>query len=137
MNALFALALLQDTTTTTTTEVSPLAAGMGIGMMLVWCAVLLILVISMWKIFTKAGKPGWAAIVPIYNLIVMLEIACKPIWWFILMLIPFVNIIILIILLVEIAKRFGKGVGFAIGMLILPFIFYPMLAFGDSKYTPC
>lgn len=137
MNALFALALLQDTTTTTTTEVSPLAAGMGIGMMLVWCAVLLILIISMWKIFTKAGKPGWAAIVPIYNIIVLLEIVCKPIWWFILLLIPLVNIIVLIIVLIELAKRFGKGVGFAIGMLILPFIFYPMLAFGDSKYTPC
>lgn len=137
MNALFALALLQDSTTTTTTGVSPLAAGMGVGMMLVWCAVVLILIISLWKIFTKAGKPGWAAIVPIYNMIVMLEIACKPIWWFILMLIPLVNIIIIIIVLIELAKRFGKGVGFAIGMLILPFIFYPMLAFGDSKYTPC
>lgn len=110
---------------------------MGLGMMLVWCAVVLILVISLWKIFTKAGKPGWAAIVPIYNLIMMLEIACKPIWLFILMLIPLVNIIILIIVLIELAKRFGKGVGFAIGMLILPFIFYPMLAFGDAKYTPC
>jgi hypothetical protein len=137
MNALFALALLQDSTTTTTTGVSPLAAGMGVGMMLVWCAVVLILIISMWKIFTKAGKPGWAAIVPIYNMIVMLEIACKPIWWFILLLIPLVNIIVVIIVLIELAKRFGKGVGFAIGMLILPFIFYPMLAFGDSKYTPC
>jgi hypothetical protein len=137
MNALFALALLQDSTTTTTTGVSPLAAGMGVGMMLVWCAVVLILIISMWKIFTKAGKPGWAAIVPIYNMIVMLEIACKPIWWFILLLIPLVNIIVIIIVLIELAKRFGKGVGFAIGMLILPFIFYPMLAFGDSKYTPC
>ncbi|HXA20107.1 MAG TPA: DUF5684 domain-containing protein [Thermoanaerobaculia bacterium] len=137
MNALFALALLQDSTTTTTTGVSPLAAGMGVGMMLVWCAVVLILIISMWKIFTKAGKPGWAAIVPIYNVIVLLEIACKPIWWFILMLIPIVNFIVIIIVLIELAKRFGKGVGFAIGMLILPFIFYPMLAFGDAKYTPC
>jgi len=137
MNVLFALALLQDNTSTTTTSVSPLAAGMGIGMMLVWFAVVLILIISMWKIFTKAGKPGWAAIVPIYNIIVLLEIVCKPIWWFILLLIPFVNIIVLIIVLIELAKRFGKGVGFAIGMLILPFIFYPMLAFGDAKYTPC
>jgi hypothetical protein len=137
MNALFALALLQDSTTTTTTGVSPLAAGMSVGMALVWCAVVLILIISLWKIFTKAGKPGWAAIVPIYNMIVMLEIACKPIWWFILLLIPLVNIIVIIIVLIELAKRFGKGVGFAIGMLILPFIFYPMLAFGDSKYTPC
>jgi hypothetical protein len=134
MNALFALALLQDNTST---GISPAGAAMGMGMMLVWCVVVLILIISMWKIFTKAGKPGWAAIVPIYNLIVMLEIACKPIWWFILMLIPLVNIIVIIIVLIEIAKRFGKGVGFAIGMLILPFIFYPLLAFGDSNYTPC
>lgn len=134
MNALFALALLQDNTST---GVSPAGAAMGAGIMIVYLAILLIIIISLWKIFTKAGKPGWAAIVPIYNFIVMLEIACKPIWWFILLLIPFVNIIVIIILLIEIAKRFGKGVGFAIGMLILPFIFYPMLAFGDSKYTPC
>jgi hypothetical protein len=134
MNALFALALLQDNTST---GVGPAGAAMGAGITIVYLAVLLIIIISLWKIFTKAGKPGWAAIVPIYNLIVMLEIACKPIWWFILLLIPIVNIIVIIILLVEIAKRFGKGVGFAIGMLILPFIFYPMLAFGDSKYTPC
>jgi hypothetical protein len=90
----------------------------------------------MWKIFVKAGKPGWAAIVPIYNLIVILEIAGKPIWWFILLLIPFVNIIVLIMVLISFARNFGKGVGFAIGMLILPFIFYPMLAFGDATYQP-
>ena len=134
MSSLFALALLQDNTST---GVGPAGAAMGAGIMIVYLAIILIIIISLWKIFTKAGKPGWAAIVPIYNLIVMLEICCKPIWWFILMLIPFVNLIVIIILLVELAKRFGKGVGFAIGMLILPFIFYPMLAFGDSKYTPC
>jgi Family of unknown function (DUF5684) len=134
MNALFALALLQDNTST---GVSPAGAAMASGIMIVYFAILLIIIASLWKIFTKAGKPGWAAIVPIYNFIVILEITCKPIWWIILLLIPFVNIIIIIILLVELAKRFGKGVGFAIGMLILPFIFYPMLAFGDSKYTPC
>jgi hypothetical protein len=101
-----------------------------------YLVVILLIVISMWKIFVKAGKPGWAAIVPIYNLIVILEIAGKPIWWFILLLIPFVNIIVLIMVLIAFAKNFGKGAGFAIGMLILPFIFYPMLAFGDAKYQP-
>lgn len=134
MNTLFALALLQDTTTT---GISTAGATASIGTIIVSCAFALLMIISAWKIFTKAGKPGWAAIVPIYNMIVMLEIACKPIWWFILLLIPLVNIIVIIIVLIELAKRFGKGVGFAIGMLILPFIFYPMLAFGDSKYTPC
>jgi hypothetical protein len=101
-----------------------------------YLVVILLIIISMWKIFVKAGKPGWAAIVPIYNLIVILEIAGKPIWWFILLLIPFVNIIVLIMVLISFARNFGKGVGFAIGMLILPFIFYPMLAFGDAKYQP-
>jgi hypothetical protein len=134
MTALFALALLQDNTTTTTTGVSPLAAGMGAGMMLVWCAVLLLSIIGMWKVFVKAGKPGWAAIIPIYNIIVILEIVGKPIWWFILLLIPLVGFIVYIIVLVELAKRFGKGVGFAIGLLILPFIFFPMLGFGDAQY---
>jgi hypothetical protein len=133
MNALFALALLQENTST---GVSPLAAGLGMGMMLVWCAVLLIIIISLWKIFEKAGKPGWAAIIPIYNMIVMLEIAGKPIWWFILMLIPFVNLIVIIIVLIAFARNYGKGVGFAIGLLLLPFIFYPMLAFGDARYQP-
>src|SRR5207237_10077413 len=109
---------------------SAAAAGVGITAMLIGLAIAVIMVASMWKIFTKAGKPGWAAIIPIYNLIVLLEIAGKPLWWFILMLIPFVNIVVFIMVLVSIARNFGKGVGFAIGMLLLPFIFYPMLGFG-------
>jgi ABC-type sulfate transport system permease subunit len=133
MNALFALALLQEETST---GVSPAAAG-GLGLIAIcYFAVILLIVISLWKIFVKAGKPGWAAIVPIYNIIVLLEIAGKPLWWFILMLIPFVNFIVLIIVVIQVAKNFGKGTGFAIGMIFLPFIFYPMLAFGDAKYQP-
>lgn len=136
MNALFALALLQETTTTDTVPVQTMSPVVGMVLGICYLVVILLIVISMWKIFVKAGKPGWAAIVPIYNLIVILEIAGKPIWWFILLLIPFVNIIVLIMVLIAFAKNFGKGAGFAIGMLILPFIFYPMLAFGDAKYQP-
>lgn len=136
MTALFALALLQDNTTTTTTGVSPLGAAMGMGMMICWLIVVLLIVIGMWKIFEKAGKPGWAAIIPIYNVVVLLEITGKPIWWFILMLIPLVNLIVFIIVLVELARRFGKGVGYAIGLLVLPFIFYPALGFGGAQYHP-
>ena len=136
MNTLFALALLQETTTDTV-PVQQLSPGVGIGIGICYLVIILLIVISLWKIFVKAGKPGWAAIVPIYNLIVLIEICCKPLWWFILLLIPFVNIIVLIILYVELAKRFGKGVGFAIGLLILPFIFFPVLAFSDAKYSPC
>jgi len=123
--------LAQETTDyTTSAGGSPIAGVIGL-------LVALLMIVAMWKVFTKAGQPGWASIIPIYNLYIWCKIVGRPAWWIILMLIPFVNIIILIILLVEIAKRFGKGVGFAIGMLILPFIFYPMLAFGDAKYTPC
>ena len=95
---------------------------------------LFLMIASMWKIFTKAGKPGWAAIVPIYNLVVILDIAGKPLWWIILMLIPIVSLIVGIIIYVALANAFGKGVGFALGMIFLPFIFLPILAFGDATY---
>jgi hypothetical protein len=97
-------------------------------------ALFVLLVAGMWKVFTKAGQPGWAAIIPIYNVIVLLQVAGRPIWWIILYLIPFVNIVIAIIVNIDIAKRFGKGVGFAIGLVFLPFIFYPILGFGDAQY---
>jgi hypothetical protein len=95
---------------------------------------ILLIVASMWKVFSKAGQPGWAAIIPIYNVYVMCKVAGRPGWWFLLMLIPLVNFIIAIVLNVDIAKRFGKGVGFAIGMLFLPFIFWPILGFGSAQY---
>ena len=104
--------------------------------MVVYLAVILLIVASMWKIFVKAGKPGWAAIVPIYNLIVLLEISGKPVWWFLLMLIPFVNIVILAMVCIALAKNFGKGAGFGLGLLFLSPIFYPILAFGDARYQP-
>ena len=112
------------------------AAGAAFGVIgIVYLAVIVLIVAAMWKIFVKAGKPGWAAIIPIYNLIVLLEIAGRPLWWFLLMLIPLVNLVMFIIVAVDVARKFGKGVGFAIGMLILPFIFYPMLAWGDAQYN--
>jgi hypothetical protein len=112
------------------------AAGMGIGMMVLWLAVLILMIAAMWKVFEKAGKPGWAAIVPIYNLVVLCEIAGKPAWWVILLLIPLVNIVVAIIIVLAIAKNFGKGAGFGIGLLLLGPIFYPMLAWGDARYQP-
>src|SRR3984893_6365125 len=96
--------------------------------------VIILLIASIWKVFSKAGQPGWAAIIPIYNFYVMCKVAGRPGWWLLLMLIPFVNFIIAIILNVDISKRFGKGVGFAIGMIILPFIFWPILGFGSAQY---
>ena len=110
------------------------AASMGMGGMLFTLAFIALMIASLWKVFTKAGEPGWAAIVPIYNTIVILKIAGKPWWWFLLMLIPLVNFVIMIIAIVALAKNFGKGVGFAIGLIILPFIFFPILAFSDATY---
>jgi hypothetical protein len=110
------------------------AAGIGMGAMLFSCLVLLVIVAAMWKVFTKAGKPGWAAIVPIYNIWVLLEIVGRPGWWLVLMLIPFVNFIVLIILSIDVAKSFGKGTGFGLGLAFVSLIFYPILGFGDAKY---
>jgi hypothetical protein len=108
---------------------------LGIGFIVLEIAILVLAIAVGWKIFAKAGKPGWASIIPIYNIIVMLQIVGKPLWWIILLFIPFVNLVIAIIVAIELAKVFGKGGGFAAGLILLPFIFYPILAFGEARYT--
>ena len=111
-----------------------LGAILGLGFLLVWLVVMVVIVASLWKVFTKAGEPGWAAIVPIYNVIVMLKIAGKPLWWFILLLIPFVNFVVLILVMISLAEKFGKSTGFGLGLAFLGIIFFPMLGFGDARY---
>lgn len=111
--------------------------GGGIGaiiMMIIQLAIGILMIASMWKIYAKAGKPGWAAIVPIYNIIVLLEIIGRPIWWIILYFIPLVNFVIMILVFLDLAKKFGKSAGYGILMIILPFIFIPALGFGSAKY---
>lgn len=108
--------------------------GGGAGGGIVSLVIAVLMVVSLWKVFAKAGEPGWAAIVPLYNTIVLLKIAGKPIWWIVLLIIPVVNLISLFIVAVSIAQRFGKGTGFGVGLALLPFVFYPMLAFGDAQY---
>lgn len=98
-------------------------------------AFVVVIIASFWVVFTKAGQPGWAAIVPIYNLIVLLTIARKPLWWILLLFIPLVNLVIGIVIAIEVAKNFGKSSGFGIGLALLPFIFYPILAWGDAQYA--
>lgn len=92
-------------------------------------------IVAMWKVFQKAGKPGWASIIPIYNLVVFLEIINKPIWWVIFFFIPVVNIFFAFIMWHELAKTFGKDITYTIGLFFLPFIFIPILGFGDAVYT--
>ena len=100
-----------------------------------YLAFIVFLVVSLWKINTKAGKPGWAIFIPIYSTIVTLEIIGKPIWWLFLFLIPIVNIVFLIWMTNLLSKSFGKSEGFTIGLLFLPFIFYPILGLGSATYT--
>jgi hypothetical protein len=130
----YALALLLQEQPTP--EQLAAASGVATVFMVIWLAIALLIVASMWKIFVKAGEPGWAAIIPIYNFIVLLKIAGKPAWWIVLLLIPVVNFVILAIVCISLAKNFGKGAGFGLGLLFLSPIFYPMLAFGDSRYQP-
>lgn len=102
--------------------------------LIIMLAVGVLMIASMWVLFTKANEPGWAAIIPIYNIIVLLKIAGKPVWWIVLFLIPFVSFVAAILIYISFAKSFGKSAGFGIGMILLPFVFFPMLAFGDAKY---
>lgn len=94
----------------------------------------ILMIVSWWKIFDKAGQPGWASIVPIYNAWVMVEMAGYEALYFFLMLIPGVNIVIGIMVLNRLMERFGKGVGYTVGMLVVPYVLAPMLAFGDAEY---
>jgi hypothetical protein len=99
-----------------------------------WLAVMILIIAGCWKVFTKAGQPGWASIIPIFNVYIWCKIVGRPGWWVILLLIPFVNFIIGIILSIDLAKSFGKGVGFGLGLALLGFIFWPILGFGSAQY---
>jgi Family of unknown function (DUF5684) len=112
------------------------AAAFGLVTTLIGLVITVVVIAGIWKVFTKAGEPGWAAIIPIYNLIVLLKVAGKPLWWFILFLIPFVNFIVLILVAIAVARNFGKGTGFGLGLAFLGFIFFPILGFGDAQYRP-
>jgi len=114
---------------------SPLSALFGGVFMLVGLVFAVLILASIWKVFTKAGKPGWTCLIPIYNVIVLLEIAGKPLWWIVLFLVPLVNLIVCILAHISLAQNFGKGTGFALGLVFLPFIFFPILGFGDAQYA--
>ena len=114
-------------------DYASLGAALGAYMGVVVVSGILSLV-AMWKIFTKAGKPGWASIVPIYNIVVMFQISGLNPWLILLFLIPFANIVIMIMMYVKLAKAFDKGTGFALGLIFLNTIFVLILGFGNSKY---
>lgn len=106
-------------------------AGVGIVVLVLFALTL----VAWWRLFAKAGRPGWAAIVPIYNIVVVLQIVGRPVWWVVLMLIPLVSFVIAIVLAVDLAKSFDRSAAFGVGLLFLGFIFVPVLAFGSATYA--
>jgi hypothetical protein len=100
------------------------------------CALIfaILIIIGWWKLFTKAGQPGWLAIIPIVNGIIYIQISGKPVWWILLLLIPIVNIIVLFLIHQSLAERFGQGILFALGLMFLTPFFVLILAFGDYRY---
>mgnify|MGYP000071290673 CR=1 FL=1 len=116
----------------TTSGLTGALAAMGLFFWVLSMALSILMIISLWKIFKKAGKPGWASIIPIYNIYIMCEIAEKEWWYVLLSCVPFANIYAMVVLYNGMAKRFGKSGGFVAGMILLPVIFFPMLAFGKD-----
>lgn len=102
--------------------------------LVIYLALIVLLIASQWKIFQKAGQPGWACLVPFYNIYTFLKIVGKPTWWMIMFFIPILNIIFAIWATNMLSKSFGKETGFTVGLVMLGFVFYPMLAFGSSVY---
>ncbi|RZL34473.1 MAG: hypothetical protein EOO96_09650 [Pedobacter sp.] len=109
-------------------------AGIGVTFFIVYLAIIVVAIAGMWKTFEKAGKPGWAAIIPIYNIYIMIEIVGKPSIWLLWCLVPCVNFVFVIWLYNLISKSFGKSEGFTVGLVLLGFIFWPILGFSDAKY---
>ncbi len=101
---------------------------------LLMIAIVVLMIVSAWKINTKADKPGWACLVPIYSTLVTLDIVGKRWWWLLMFFIPVINIVFAIMMINLLAKSFGKGSGFTVGLIFLPFIFYPILGLGEANY---
>ncbi len=129
-----------DVVSPTYTYSTPTTTSTGGGIAATWLAVSLVVAImvlvGLWRTFQKAGRPGWAAIIPIYNIYTMVKVAGRPGWWTILYFIPFINLIVHIIVSVDVAKAFGRSDVFGIvGLWLFSFVGYLMLGFGDAKYT--
>ena len=109
-----------------------LFAAIFLGVLQFGLLMYIFLTFCLWKLFIKADKPGWAALIPIYNIIVMIKIADKPVWWTLLLLIPLVNIVIAIVLLNLFVRAYGKSSEFTVGTIFFPYVFLPILIFDGS-----
>jgi len=132
MTMIPALLLQDDGSSTVATGA---LAGLGIGFFLVMMVIAVVFIIGYWKVFEKAGQPGWAAIIPIYNAYILTQIAGRPGWWVLLLMIPFINVVIVLLLSIDIAKSFGQSAVFGVVMLfLLSAIGYLVLGFGNYRY---
>jgi hypothetical protein len=112
-----------------------LIAGLAAGLpVLIVLAIWVVIIIGFWTTFVKGGQPGWGCIIPFYNLYCLVTIAGKPWWWMLLYFIPLVNIVVALLVSLAVAEKFGQGAAFGVGLFFLPFIFYPILGFGDATY---
>lgn len=130
---------MYDYSTTTVTTTDPGAAAAVVAFMTAYFLVILvigiIMIVALWKVFTKAGRPGWGALIPLYNTYLLIETAGKPGWWLVLLFVPVVNIVVGIMVMLSLAEAFGKSVVFAIfGLILFSPIGMLMLAFGSAQY---
>lgn len=110
--------------------------GASTATIIIMLAIALLMIVSLWITVSKAGRPGVSQIIPIWNYIELVRISGKPLWWVVLiLLVPIVNLILMILVLHGISKAFGKDAGFTVGLVLLPIIFWPILAFGKATYT--
>ncbi|HEU5187833.1 MAG TPA: DUF5684 domain-containing protein [Candidatus Saccharimonadales bacterium] len=102
---------------------------------IMWLIIWALSIVAFWRVFEKAGQPGWAALIPFYNMYVLLKIVGRPGWWLILLFIPLVNVIVSLVVALDMAKAFGKSTLFGVvGLWLFNIIGYLILAFGDAKY---
>lgn len=93
-------------------------------------------VAAVWKIYTKAGQSGWSSLIPIYSMIILCRMAKRPEWWVLLLFVPFVSLVVVVLLYIDLARSFGKDIGFAILMIFFPFVMFPILGYGSAQYRP-
>lgn len=125
--------------TTANLSLVPLQNGgsgsvLGIVSAVIAIAITLVVLAGIWKTFQKAGQPGWAAIIPIYNLYIMLKIGGNAWWWLLVMFVPIVQLYAFYKMFAGVSKAFGQGIGFALGLWFLNLIFWPLLGFGDYEH---
>lgn len=112
-----------------------MGVGLLVGELVAVLGIVVFLIAGYWKMYAKAGQPGWAAIVPFYNIYVLIKMVGRPGWWLAMFFVPGANVVFAILLMIDLAKAFGKGGGFAVLLILLPIVGVPILAFGDARYV--